>query len=299
MKLLMTGGTGFIGRSFIERFRHHDYTVLSRNASRAKEQLPSNVAVLESLSGLENLNQYDAVINLAGEPIIDKRWSKKQKATITNSRLDTTHQLVDLIRRSQTPPSVFLSGSAIGIYGDRGDELLTESSEVRSSDFPSKLCMDWEGLSNQVAEKTRVVNLRTGIVLDPHKGALSKMLLPYKLNLGGRLGSGKQYMSWIHIEDMLSAMAYLLETSDLSGPINMVAPNPVQNQNFSDCLADSLGRIAVLPAPGFVLKMILGESSILLLGSQRIVPTRLQENGFEFRFPVLNDALENLLINPD
>ena len=226
MNILITGGTGLIGSCFIKQFRCHTFTVLTRFPSKAKVQLPESSEFISSLDELHNLDNFDAVINLVGEPIIDKRWSAKQKLIITQSRLQITRRLVELIAGSKQPPKVFLSGSAIGIYGDRVDEVLTESSTLDNTDFPSELCIQWEALAKQAEPYTRVVRMRTGIVLASHGGALAKMLLPFKYCLGGIIGDGQQYMSWIHYRDHIHAMDYLLETDSVSGAVNLVAPRP-------------------------------------------------------------------------
>lgn len=224
MNILITGGTGLIGSSFIRQSSDHIFTVLTRFPDKAKKQLPNEVQCIASLEQLDSLDDFDAVINLAGEPIIDKRWSEQQKSTITQSRLQITKKLVELIAGSKQPPKVFLSGSAIGVYGDRGDEVLTESSILHETDFPSELCIQWEALAKQAEPYTRVVTMRTGIVLSSNGGALAKMLLPFNCCLGGRIGDGQQYISWIHYRDHIHAMSYLLETESVSGAVNMVAP---------------------------------------------------------------------------
>lgn len=295
MKILMTGGTGLIGQRFIQAYPDHEYTVLTRSTQKAKEKLPASVTLLTCLSELESLDMFDAVINLAGEPIIDKRWTDQQKRTICDSRWDITQQLVDLFRVSLSPPSIFLSGSAIGVYSDHGDLLITERDVATNNDFASSVCRQWEEIARQAEPYTRVVYLRTGIVLDSEGGALAKMLTPFKLYLGGRIGNGRQFMSWIHIQDMIGAIEFLLNNTDINGAVNMVAPEAVTNQQFTQALASTLNRIAVLPVPKTMLKLILGESSALLLGSQRVEPGRLLEASFGFKYPELQAALSDLL----
>lgn len=295
MKILITGGTGLIGRRFIETHLHHQFTVLTRSIEKAQSILPESVILIDNLHGLENLNAFDAVINLAGEPIVDKRWTEKQKRVICDSRWDVTQQLVELFYESAKPPSVFLSGSAIGVYGDHGDFEITERDISTQHDFASTVCLQWESIAKKTEPYTRLVQLRTGIVLDPKRGALAKMLTPFKMCLGGRIGHGRQYMSWIHIEDMISAMAFLLNNTECQGVFNMVAPLPVTNQQFTSELASALNRIAVLPAPKFALKLLLGESSALLLGSQRVIPEGLLGRSFEYKFPDLKTAFKHLL----
>ncbi|UZE96807.1 TIGR01777 family oxidoreductase [Alkalimarinus alittae] len=295
MRILITGGTGFIGHRFIQAYPDHEYTVLTRSPEKAKAKLPSRVVLIDCLSKLDNLDLFDSVINLAGEPIIDKRWTDQQKKAICDSRWDVTQQLVDLFRVSKKPPSVFISGSAIGIYGDQGDLVVTERDTSAPLDFAATLCQRWESIAKQAEPYTRVVNIRTGIVLDPKAGALAKMLTPFKLCLGGRLGHGRQYMSWIHIQDMVAAIAFLINSKDSAGAFNMVAPTPVTNQQFTDELATALNRIAFIPVPSAMLKLLLGESSVLLLASQRVEPVSLLDASFEYRFPDLTSALTDLL----
>lgn len=295
MKILITGGTGLIGHRFIQAYPDHEYTVLTRSPEKAKAKLPASVVLLESLSELDSLDMFDGVINLAGEPIVDKRWTDQQKRIICDSRWDITQQLVDLFRVSLTPPSVFLSGSAIGVYSDHGDLLITERDVATRNDFGSSVCREWEAIAKQAEPYTRVIYLRTGIVLDPKGGALAKMLTPFKLYLGGRIGHGRQYMSWIHIKDMIGAMDFLLNTVEIKGAVNMVAPKPVTNQQFTYELASALKRFAILPVPKAILKLLLGESSELLLGSQRVEPGRLLEASFEYHSPDLKAALSDLL----
>ncbi len=293
MNILITGGTGLIGSAFIRQFDEHQYTVLTRSPAQAKTRLPAHVQLIDSLERLDNLDAFDAVINLAGAAIIDKRWSDARKQEICASRWQLTEQLVELFARSEKPPQVFLSGSAIGVYGHHGNEELTEDSPVKERDFPTKLCLRWEDIARGAKPYTRVVLLRTGIVLAPKGGALGKMLLPFKLCLGGRIGSGEQYMSWIHYQDHIHAMHYLLTENSLSGPVNLVAPNPQTNSQFTQALAKALGRIAIFPVPKQVMQLLLGESACLLLDSQKILPKKLLSSGFKFQFEHLAAALND------
>ncbi len=298
INILITGGTGLIGQSFIKRFREYHYTVLTRSIFKSEGLLPSTVKLIDSLDALENLDNFDAVINLAGEPIIDKRWSEQQKTIISESRWLVTQKLVDLFALSQNPPKVFLSGSAIGVYGNRGSEVLTESSLVKKSDFSSTLCLRWEQIAKQAEPFTRVVLLRTGIVLAQQGGALAKMLLPFKCGVGGRIGNGQQYMSWIHYQDYINAMHFLLAESHLSSAVNVVAPEAATNRLFTQSLAAVLRRPAFIPVPKFMLRLVLGESSSLLLDSQRVSPQALLDSGFNFQFENIQVALTNLLNKP-
>jgi uncharacterized protein (TIGR01777 family) len=241
------------------------------------------------------LDGFDGVINLAGEPIADKRWTKAQKARLCHSRWDITRQLAQLIRHSQTPPAVFLSGSAVGYYGDQGQALVTED-EPPHDDFTHELCARWEALALEAeSDKTRVCLMRTGVVLSAEGGALAKMLPVFRLGLGGPIGSGRQYLPWIHIDDMTNAILYLLDTPMLNGPFNMVSPYPVRNEKFSAMLANVLDRPGFMRTPGWALRILMGEAATLLLGGQRAIPQQLEKAGFGFRFFELEEALNDLL----
>lgn len=295
MNILMTGGTGLIGRAFIPAHEQHQFTVVTRSPEAAAEKLPTGVLLLEGLHKLKNLDQFDAVINLAGEPIIGKRWSPAQKRRICESRWQTTEDLVELFEKSERPPEVFLSGSAVGVYGNQGDAKLTEAHPTVDSDFASELCSHWETIAKRANPYTRVILLRTGIVLATEGGALAKMLLPFRCFLGGKLGQGSQYMSWIHITDMVNAINQLLSNQSIAGAVNLTAPTPVTNEEFTRQLAEALNRIAFLPAPEFALELLLGEASCLLLDSQRVIPEKLLHSGYNFEYPNLAAALADLL----
>lgn len=296
MKILMTGGTGLIGSRFINEFEQHDYTVLTRSPYQAKIDLPPQTHIINDLSKLENLNEFDAVINLAGEPIMDKRWSQRQKAMICQSRWHTTDKLVKLFSQSDNPPKVFISGSAVGIYGDHKEEFLSETHGVFARDFASRLCQRWEKIASEAKAYTRVVQLRTGIVLDAQGGALAKMLPMFKLSLGGKIGNGEQFMPWIHIHDMIKGIHFLLNHKASEGAFNLVSPHAITNYQFTEELAHTLGKHAYFTLPKAVIRPLFGESSALLLGSQRVVPEKLIEAGFHFDFPEIEDAFVDLLM---
>ncbi|WP_438864625.1 TIGR01777 family oxidoreductase [Neptunicella sp.] len=298
MHILITGGTGLIGRQFIRAYPHYQYTVLTRQASKWQASSDGKTHYIDDLNSVGQLNDIDAVINLAGEPIADKRWTEQQKQRICESRWQITRQLVTLIRASDAPPKIFLSGSAIGFYGDTDGKVVTEKDSASQPDFASDLCSEWENIANSVAELTRTVTMRTGVVLSTQGGALKKMLLPFKLGLGGRIGNGKQYMSWIHIDDMVKAIDFLLTHNEISGAINMTSPNAVSNIEFTRSLATCLNKPAFLPVPASVLKLLMGESSSLLLGSQQVYPQKLLDNGFSFKQAELTQALDSLLNTP-
>ncbi|PSU32250.1 TIGR01777 family oxidoreductase [Photobacterium lutimaris] len=300
MKILMTGGTGFIGSALINALDEHEVTVLSRNPAKASQTLGGRINAVASLDQFDNLDGFDAVINLAGEPIINKRWSQQQKKKICHSRWDLTTQLVEKIQAGSQPPHTFISGSAVGIYGNQQDTVIDESfavsRQVNHDDFAHHVCQRWEEIAMQAgSEKTRVCLLRTGIVLGKHGGALAKMLPPYQLGLGGPIGDGSQYTPWIHLQDMVAAIVFLLETPSADGAFNLTAPQPVTNKVFSQTLAKALRRPHVLFTPAFVLKLALGEASSLLLEGQRAIPHKLETLGFAFRFQSIDVALEDIV----
>lgn len=295
MNILLTGGTGLIGSALVKRWHNqHQLWVLSRDSQKAEKRLGNNVKVISELSAVD-FNQLDAVINLAGEPIADKRWTEQQKQRLCDSRWQLTEQLVQAINAADTPPTVLISGSAIGIYGRQDASLINEDFSHYHNEFTHVLCQRWEQIALQAqSDKTRVCLLRTGIVLSANGGALAKMLPAFKLGLGGRIGSGEQYMSWIHLSDMLRLIEFLLLHPTLTGPFNATAPTPVTNTEFSQTLAKVLNRPAILPMPAFVLKLLLGEMADLLLTGQRVLPANLVKAGFEFQFVTLGPALRDL-----
>ncbi|MCH4296243.1 TIGR01777 family oxidoreductase [Shewanella sp. 3B26] len=295
MKILLTGATGFIGRQLVASLQGHQLSIVSRDTAAARELLGDEHDYLRTLDKLDNLNGYDAVINLAGEPIVGKRWSEAQKKLLCHSRWDITELLAALISQSDNPPSVFISGSAVGFYGAQGVDRLSESSTPHP-EFTHMLCANWEQLALDAAsEQTRVCVLRTGIVLGKHGGALAKMLPAFKACLGGPIGKGTQGMSWIHIEDMVGLIRFLLANDSCRGIFNATAPNPVSNAVFAHTLGEVLHRPALVPAPAFAMKLLLGEAATLLLDGQFVLPTHAKEAGFGFRYPQLRQALENLL----
>lgn len=296
MQLLITGGTGLIGRHLIERLLtlSHRITVLTRDPERARALLGNRVEYWSTLNDKTSLDGMDAVINLAGEPIADKRWSAEQKRRLGHSRWHVTERLAALINAGSTPPAVLISGSAVGYYGSQGEALVTED-ETPADEFTHHLCARWEELAQAAeSDKTRVCLLRTGVVLASDGGALAKMLPLFRLGLGGPLGSGKQYMSWIHIDDMVNGILYLLDNPILRGPFNMVSPYPVRNEQFCATLAHALNRPCLLRAPGWALKLLMGEAATLVLDGQRAIPHRLEAAGFGFRFYELEEALTDV-----
>ncbi len=297
MHILLTGGTGLIGSALTARLLSlgHSLTVLTRNPDAARRRLGGEVALLPALDDVSTLDGFDAVINLAGEPIADKRWTDAQKARLCHSRWQITQRLAELITRSATPPAVFISGSAVGYYGDQGEAVVSEE-ETPHDEFTHRLCARWEALAREAAsERTRVCLLRTGVVLSADGGALAKMMPIFRLGLGGTLGSGRQYVPWIHLDDMVNAILYLLATPGLSGPFNMTAPYPVHNEQFTSALGEALNRPTLLRTPAFAIRLLMGESSVLVLGGQRAIPKRLEEAGFGFRYFELEEALRDVV----
>jgi uncharacterized protein (TIGR01777 family) len=292
MRVLITGGTGFIGRHLIPRLltRGDQVMVLSRRPHAAK--LDSRVAVYSELAQVET--PVDAVINLAGAPIADKRWSDSRKALLRESRIELTRELVQWMGSLSVTPKVLISGSAIGYYGSQGDKPLGEDAEPKLG-FTHELCADWEREA-QVAEKlgVRVCCIRTGVVLGDG-GALQKMLPPFKLGLGGPIASGRQWMSWIHVEDEVGAILHLLDQEALSGPFNLTAPNAVSNETFSKTLAHVLGKPAFFRVPAPVMHLIMGEAAELVVKGQRVIPSKLEASGYRFRYPELESALNQVL----
>ena len=296
MKILITGGTGLIGRYLVSRLLTlgHAVVVVTRSPDSARQRLDKRVELWPGLEQRSHLNDIDAVINLAGEPIADKRWTDAQKARLCDSRWQITQRLVALIKASDTPPAVLLSGSAAGYYGDLGEVVVTEE-EPPHNEFTHKLCARWEQIACEAqSDATRVCLLRTGVVLAPDGGILAKMTPPCRLGLGGPIGSGRQYLAWIHIDDMANAILWLLD-NDLRGPFNMVSPYPVRNAQFAHALGRALHRPAIVRAPAAAVRLLMGESSVLVLGGQRALPKRLEAAGFALRWYDLDDALADVL----
>jgi uncharacterized protein (TIGR01777 family) len=293
MKVFVTGGTGLIGSALVSALldREASVTVLSR-----KSNLPDNIKQATNVASLDEVHfsHYDAIINLAGEPIVAKRWSQKQKLKLCHSRWKLTQALSEKIDDEVKQNIRFISGSAVGFYGRQGSDIVDEQFKMPFQEFSHHLCFQWEQLAMQT-RKANTAILRTGIVLSNQGGALDKMLLPYKLCLGGPIASGQQYMPWIHIDDMVNGILFLLEHNTANGEFNFTAPTPVTNKQFSDTLAKVLHRPAFVPMPEFVLRMLMGEMADLLVYGQNAIPRNLVKAGFEFKFKELQPALENLL----
>ncbi len=297
MKILITGGTGFIGKELCRRLlgNNHQLTVFSRKPESVAILCGANVKAINKIADLSKKDPFDAIINLAGEGIADARWSPLRKQILFDSRVKVTKQLITYIDRVEKKPTVLISGSAVGYYGNQGATELDENSAY-NNDFSHSLCAEWEEAAEPAKSYgVRVCNIRTGLVVGVKGGFLKKMLPPFKLCLGGHLGTGSQWMSWIHMHDYIGIMQMMLENNKLEGVFNATAPNPVSNDQFTQCLAKVINRPAFLPVPAFVLKLLLGEMSELLLGGQRVLPKRLQQENFKFKFTKLEQALQDVL----
>jgi uncharacterized protein (TIGR01777 family) len=296
MKILIGGSHGLVGTALIKSWetQGHEIFRLVRHAPASKTEVewsPDRYSI-----ALARIEGFDAVVNLAGESIAEGRWTDDKKRRIRESRVKGTKLLGDALANLTVPPKTFVCASAIGYYGNRGDELLTESSAAGDG-FLAKVCAEWEEATALATEKgIRVVNARFGVILDTNGGALKKMLPPFRMGVGGRIGSGKQWMSWIALDDVVGALNFALTNDSLQGPVNFVAPSPVTNFEFTKTLGKVLSRPTVLPIPAFAIKLLFGEmGEALLLGSQRVAPKRLVAGGYEFSYPKLEPALAHIL----
>ena len=295
MRIVLAGGSGFLGRALRARLKSdgHAVAVLTRTPRGAPDEIawtPDGTAGAwaHALEGAE------AIVNLAGEGIADKRWNEMRRRALRDSRLLPTRSIVAALRQSPSPAPVLVNASAVGYYGAHGAERVTESTPP-GTDFLSELCVEWEREADQASVTTRVALVRTGLVLHPDGGALGQMLLPFKLGAGGPMGSGTQYMPWIHLDDWVALAAWLIVTSGARGAFNGTAPTPVTNREFARSLGRALRRPAIVPMPAFALRILLGEFADSLLTGQRAVPARAEELGFTFRFGDLDTALADLL----
>lgn len=299
MHVIVTGSRGLVGSALVPFLTTggHRVTRLVRGATGGPDE--SRWDPRRGPVDASRLDGADAVVHLAGENIAAGRWTPARKAEIRRSRVDGTRNLCEVLSRLPRPPKVFVSASAIGLYGDRGAEVLTEQS-APGTGFLTDVCREWEaatGLASRAG--IRVVNLRFGMVLSPHGGALRKLLLPFRLGMGGRIGDGRQFTSWIALDDAVGAIHHALCEESIRGPVNAVAPNPVSNAEFTRTLARVLRRPTLLPVPAFAARLAFGEmADALLLAGARVMPARLQASGYRFRFPDLESALRHLLGRP-
>ena len=296
MNILITGGTGFIGSALCSRLLeegNNKIVVLSRSPERIKPPIKA----IADLNSLKDSDIFDVVVNLAGEPIANKRWSKKQQHRIISSRIDVTERLISYFKKSENKPKLLISGSAIGYYGIGKTDNVIEEKEYGDNSFSSELCQKWEAVALK-AEKlgVRTCLLRTGIVLGKKEGALSKLLLPFKMGLGGRIGNGEQWMSWIHIDDLVGIILYCINHDDLIGAVNGTSPAPVTNQEFTEALGMILNRPIIFPMPAIVVKILMGKmGEELLLSGKRIIPKKVLDSGYIFEYKTLKKALINVV----
>ena len=302
MRILISGSTGFVGTALIEALEREGHSIvrLARPGTESKQtgSATSQTILWDPVGGqfdAAGAEGADALVHLAGASIAEGRWNDSRKNLLRTSRVDATRHLMGALSKLQRPPQVIVASSAVGYYGNRGDELLTEASGP-GNDFLSKLCQAWEAETARGAEfGARVVMLRFGIVLDAHGGALPRMALPFKLGAGGKLGSGLQWMSWLTLAEAVGMIRFALTNSALTGPTNAVTPNPLQNAEFTRILARTLHRPALFPAPAFALRLALGEmADALLLASQQVRPSKLEQAGYQFAEPELAPALATI-----
>jgi uncharacterized protein (TIGR01777 family) len=289
-RIAITGASGLIGSALVGHLKSEGHTVqrLVRRTPVSPDEIQWDPKT--GYVDLDALRGVDAIIHLAGAGVGDKRWNKKYKAEILNSRLMGTTTIANAVTELQ--PDVFISASAIGWYGESGNRAVVESDKC-GDDFLAAVCREWEAAAD-LAQNTRTVKIRTGLVLDPTGGALGKMLPLFRFGLGGKMGNGKQWWSWITLHDLIRAITFLLE-NEISGPVNLTAPNPVTNQEFTSALARAMHRPALFPAPAIALKIALGGFSSEILGSKKVVPSALTEAGFEWDYPHITNALTALV----
>jgi len=300
VKIIISGSSGLVGSALVNSLRsdNHQIARLIRSGSPAQTGPSSESIRWEPPTGsidLAAMEGADAVVHLAGASIAEGRWTPARKEILRRSRVDATHHLVAGLKKLQRKPRVLVSASAVGFYGSRGDEVLTEPS-APGKDFLAQICRDWESEVLQAEESgIRAVSLRFGIILATNGGALKRMLPPFRLGLGGRLGDGRQWMSWLTLDEAVSMIRYSIEKDTLNGAVNAVSPNPVTNSHFTSILAAALHRPALFPAPRPILRLALGEmADALLFSSQRVIPQKLQSNGYQFRHPDLSKAFQSL-----
>ena len=298
MNILITGGTGFIGSELREMLlqKGHYLTVITRTPKEYENETAKNQKFISWKDDLiAAMGKNDAVINLAGSPIFGKRWTDEVKRKIHESRVECTTKLVEAIQKTDSPPVVMVSASGMNYYQPKGDEVLDENAEQGNS-FLSKVCVDWEAAAKEVeAYGTRLAIPRIGIVLETGGGAMQQMLTPFKLGVGGPIGSGEQYFPWVHMHDLCRGIIFAIENENFEGPYNMNAPNPVKMNEFADKLGEVLNRPTLFRVPEFALKIALGEAAKPVLDSLRAQPKKLQQAGFEFKFAYVKEALADIL----
>jgi len=307
MKIVIAGGTGFLGSPLAEMYAEegHDVRILSRSLPPGEMRHDPGTGVPGITRGgwtadgktgpwASVLEGADALINLAGESIAGKRWSAQRKALLRDSRILSTRSLAVAMQKASQPPPVFVSGSAVGYYGPAGDEPKTEESPA-GHDLLGRICEEWEQEARRASRAgVRIVFLRTGIVLEGSGGALTEMMRPFRFFVGGPLGSGRQYISWIHRLDWIEMVRWIVQTPEVTGPVNATAPHPVTNRHFARSLGRAMHRPAIVPAPSFALKLVLGEMAQSILTGQRVLPTVAQKHGYHFRYPEIEQAFRGI-----
>lgn len=293
-KIYIAGGTGFIGTELSKELRKSEYEIIlisRRNIAQNELSYASSSIRWDEIKS-DHFENIKAVINLAGAPI-SKRWTDAYKEKIIKSRTETTDKLVDLIRNTKTPPQVYINASAVGYYGDRGNESLTENS-LPGKGFLADVCKKWEAAANNVSDKTRTVINRIGVVLDKDEGALAKMLPAFKFFIGGPLGAGNQYFPWIHIKDLAGLFVFAIENDRIRGAMNCSSPNPVTMNEFARTLGEVLNKPSFFRVPEFVLNLVLGESKEMITNSQKVIPEKAQRTGYDFSYTSLKESLINI-----
>ena len=307
MKIVIAGGSGFLGSPLAEMYAEdgHDVRMLTRSLESGETRhdpgtgVPGITRVGWKADGKSGpwaaaLEGADGVVNLAGESLASKRWSEASKKRFRDSRILSTRSLAEAIRAAATPPAVLISGSAVGFYGPSDERPLTEN-DPPGTDFLSQLCADWEQEARQAERPgTRLALLRTGIVLERSGGALPEMMRPFRFFVGGPIGSGRQYVSWIHRLDWIEIVRWIVQTPAVSGPVNATAPHPVTNRHLSRALGHAMHRPSLLPAPGFAVKIVIGEFADSVLTGQRVLPARAQKDGYHFRYPEIEQAFRGI-----
>jgi uncharacterized protein (TIGR01777 family) len=302
MRIILTGGSGLIGRALTEDLIQagHEVVILSRNPENVRDLLGGASVVAwdgkTNAGWVELAEETDAIVNLAGESIagdgfIPSRWTAERKRRIRQSRIDAGKAVVDAVKATNHKPEVIIQSSAVGYYGPHADEIINEDFPV-GTDYLASICADWEAATEAIEEQgVRRVIIRTGLVFTAQGGIFARLQLPYKLFVGGPMGSGDQYYSWIHVQDMIAAIRFLIGNKSAQGAFNMTAPNPVTSRQFGKTLGKVMRRPSVVPVPGFAMKIALGEVSMTALEGQRVIPKRLLDMGFEFKYPELEEAL--------
>jgi len=299
MKIAIAGGTGFVGMALVNELSKYDHEIVILTRRTRKSSEKANVRYTQWLTDNANpvmdLQDTDIFINLAGESINSGRWTEERKSKILSSRIEAVDAVLDIINQLDRKPQALINASAIGIYGTSETKVFTENNEKLGTDFLAETVVKWEQeASKAVSLGIRTVLCRFGIILEKDAGALPKMLMPYKWFIGGNIGSGKQWMSWIHLEDVVKGIIFAIENKQIQGPVNFTAPHPVMMSDFGKTLAQVLHRPHWLPVPSFALRLLLGEMSTLVVDGQKVLPNKLLDHGFQFQYPTLEKALKNI-----